>query len=93
MRRAARTDRNQTEIVRTLRQLGVSVEPIGKPVDLLVFFRGETSLMEVKSSNPDGGDHQLTKDQVEFIARWPGKVHIVRSVGEAVQALMPDACR
>lgn len=93
MRRAARTDKNQGEIVRGLRQMGVSVEVIGKPVDLLVCFRGETSLMELKSPNPDGGDHALTKDQVEFIARWPGKVHIVRSVGEAIEVLMPGITR
>lgn len=95
MRRAARTDKNQDEIVRTLRQMGVSVEIIGKPVDLLVWFRGETSLMEVKnpSRTSEQPQSRWTKDQVEFIARWPGKVHVVQSVGEAVEALMPDLCR
>lgn len=95
MRRAARTDATQTEVIRTLRQLGVSVEVIGKPVDLLVCFRGETSLMEVKAprARSEGGGHGLTKDQVEFIARWPGKIHVVKSAGEAVEALMPALCR
>jgi hypothetical protein len=46
-----------------LRRAGISVEIIGKPVDLLICCRGETSVMEIK--NPDGGD-RLTKDQIEF---------------------------
>lgn len=38
-------------------------------------------LMEVK--NPNGG--KLTKDQVEFIARWPGPIHVVETVEQALQ--------
>jgi hypothetical protein len=30
----------------------------------------------------------LTKDQVDFIARWPGKVHIAHSPEEAVAAVI-----
>jgi hypothetical protein len=85
MRRAARIDSTHSEIVRTLRQLGVSVENIKKPVDLLVCYRGETMLVEVK-----GTDGRLTKDQVEFIARWPGKVHIVRTPDDAIRAIMGE---
>lgn len=87
MRHAAKVDSNQAEIVDALRRCGVSVEIIGKPVDLLLCCRGETSLMEVK--NPDGKD-QLTKDQVEFIARWPGKVHVVRSKEEAIREVLGE---
>lgn len=85
MRRAARVDDNQDEIVAALKKCGVSVEVIKKPVDLLICHRGATALMEVK--NPDGRD-ELTKDQIEFIARWPGKVHVVRSIGEALTAVL-----
>ncbi len=85
MRRAAKQDFNQSAIIKALRLCGVSVEVIGKPVDLLICHRGETSLMEVK--NVDGGN-RLTQDQIDFIARWPGKVHIVRSEQEAVSAVL-----
>ena len=85
MRRAAKQDANQAEIVARLRQCAVSVEFIGKPVDLLICCRGETLLMEVK--NPDG-KNALTQEQVEFISRWPGKVHIVRSVDDALLAVL-----
>ena len=75
---------NQAEVIKALKACAVSVEIIGKPVDLLVCHKGETALMEVK--NPDGG--RLTKDQVEFIARWPGKLHIVKSPQEALEAVL-----
>lgn len=90
MRRAAKQDGNQGDIIKALKAAGIQVEPIGKPVDLLVCCRGETSLVEVK--NPDGRD-RLTKDQVEFIARWPGKLHIVHSADEAMRALLGDAMK
>lgn len=85
MRRAARIDDNQSAIVKALRSAGVTVEVIKKPVDLLIHYRGATAVMEVK--NPDGRD-QLTADQVQFIARWPGPVHVVRSVREALEAVL-----
>jgi hypothetical protein len=93
MRRAAKIDDNQPEIMRALKAAGIGSESIGKPVDLIVWSRafcphcrgelpdGKTELMEVK--NPEGKD-TLSKDQVEFIARWPGKIHIARSKEEAV---------
>lgn len=87
MRRAANIDKNQPAIVAALRQIGVAVEIIGKPMDLLIWHRGEYALIEIK--NPDGFD-RLTKDQVEFMARWPGKIHVVRSVEEAVRAVVGE---
>lgn len=87
MRRAAKTDHTQAAIVDALRKIGVSVEYIKKPVDLLVCHWGVTSLMEIK--NRDGKD-RLTKDQVEFIARWPGVVHVVYTPEEAIRALLGD---
>lgn len=85
MRRAAKVDDNQAGIVKALRSVGVSVEHIKKPVDLLICYRGETSLMEVK--NTDGKD-ELSREQVEFIARWPGKVHVVHGAEEAVAVVL-----
>lgn len=85
MRRAAKVDATQGDIVAALRKIGCAVEYIKKPLDLLVCFRGVTALMEVK--NYDGKD-QLSKDQVEFIARWPGKVYIAHTADEAVRLVI-----
>ena len=82
---AKKSDGNQVEIIRALRRCGVSVEVIGKPVDLLCCVRGVLHLVECKTESG-----RLTKDQVEFIARWPGKVHIVHSVDEALAAVIPS---
>ena len=84
-RRALRTDDNQVEIIRALRKCGVAVEVIGQPVDLLCCVRGVLHLVEVKAQ---GGS--LTKAQVEFIARWPSQIHIVRSPEEAIACLIPN---
>jgi hypothetical protein len=85
MRRAARVDSNQAEIIEALKRVGVSVEIIGRPVDLLVCVRGETLVLEVK--NPDGRD-RITKEQAEFIARWPGRVEFARTPEEAVRIVL-----
>jgi hypothetical protein len=89
MRHAARTDSNQVEVVKALRAIGAKVYYLKLPLDLLVWFRGETSLMEVKTE-----DGKLTKQQVEFIAEWPGTVHIVQSPQAAVAAVIgPEAMK
>lgn len=81
MRHAARTDDNHASICKALRAVGVSVEYLKLPLDLLCWFRGRTFLIEIKTE-----DGRLTKDQVEFIARWPGEIHIVRTEQEALTA-------
>lgn len=83
MRRAARTDANQAAIVSALRSVSVQVEVIKLPLDLLVCHRGETALMEVKTD-----EGHFTKGQAEFLARWPGKVYIVRSPEDAVAQVL-----
>ena len=83
MRRQARTDSNQAEICKALRDIGVSVEYLKLPLDLLICHKGETALMEIKT---DKG--RLTKDQIAFIARWPGKIPVVRSAEEAIEAVL-----
>lgn len=85
MRRAAKIDDNQPEIVKALKAIGVSVEIIGKPLDLLLCHRGETLLMEVKAS-----DGRYTEDQIKFMARWPGKIHVARSPEEAVRLVLGE---
>ncbi len=69
---AKRTDANQAEIVKTLRQAGADVydlSKVGKGIpDLLVTFNGETILMEVKQD----AKAKFTAEQLKFIANWKG---------------------
>ena len=53
--RALRVDENQKAIVKALEQVGAFVWIIGRPVDLLVGFRGMTILMEVKNPKTSYG--------------------------------------
>lgn len=68
MRRAARVDANQDQVISALRAAGAYVWIIGLPVDLLVGYKGHTVLMEVK----DGPGKRLTALQDKFFENWYG---------------------
>ena len=68
MRRAARVDSNQAQIISVLRAAGAYVWIIGLPVDLLVGYKGHTMLVEIK----DGPSKRLTALQQAFFAKWVG---------------------
>ena len=89
MRRKAKIDRNQPEIVEALRKVGALVHPMhtvgGGFPDLLVFFRGKLMLLEVKDGLAPPSQQALTPDQVKFHAAWP--VTVVRSVDDALRAI------
>ncbi len=84
--RAARVDANQAEIVRGLREFGVSVQslaPMGDGVsDLLCGWHGANYLLEIKTAKG-----KLTADEAEWIDNWRGQVAVVRTLVEALDAL------
>jgi hypothetical protein len=94
VRRAARTDGTQAEIIAALRRVGVSAEYIKQPFDLVIYNprKQETAFLECKTPRPtsEGGEHGLTKAQVEFIERWPGKVYVARSAEDAVRQVLGE---
>ncbi len=96
LRRAAKVDDNQDAIVKALRSVHVAVEIVGKPLDLSVCVKGKSGLWEtfyVEVKNPDGKD-RITKEQAEFLERWPGRVEIVRSPDEAIRKVLGEEhCR
>ena len=71
--RGRKTDANQASIMAALRQVGATVvdlSAVGRGVpDLLVGFRGNTYLLEVKNK---AGRNRLTADQDVFLAWWHG---------------------
>ncbi|CAB5207174.1 hypothetical protein UFOVP183_40 [uncultured Caudovirales phage] len=68
MRYAARVDANQEAIVSALRAAGAYVWVISLPVDILVGYKNQTYLVEIKSSSKK----RFTKLQEEFFANWLG---------------------
>lgn len=85
MRRANRRDANEREIVDALERCGLFVRRLdGGPVDLLVGWRGETWLLEVKDGHKPPGARPLTDDEADFFRLWPGaRPAVVRSIVEA----------
>ena len=86
MRWAAKTDRNQAEIVAALRQVGASVLVLSRVgqgcADLAAGIRGMTFFLEVKT---DKG--KLTENEQKFMDEWRGHYAIVRTPEEALRAI------
>jgi hypothetical protein len=86
MRRAARTDNNQHELVEALKKIGARCYYIKEPVDLVVGFRGRSILLEVKQPGK-----APSKEQREFIESWPGEIHVCHTIDEAISAVVNGA--
>lgn len=88
MRRAAKIDDNQPAIVRTLRALGFSVEPLhsvgGGVPDLLAGRRGRNHLIEVKDGSKPPSARRLTPAQIDWHEAWRGSCVVIHSEAEAV---------
>ena len=86
LRRAARVDDNQKDIVEKLRDIpGVDVDTNHN--DILVGFRGKTFWFEIKNPNTlkKNGDIRkgaVKKSQVELREGWPGHYSIVWSIDQ-----------
>lgn len=92
MRRAAKIDANQPEIVRELSARGASVQSLsgvgaGVP-DLLVGYRGVTYLLEVKDGAKPPSARELTLEQIDWHVEWRGgPCVVVNSADEALAAI------
>ncbi len=85
MRRAARVDNNQRDIVDALRKIGAKVWLIGRPVDALVAYRKQTYLMEFKNKE---WYNNLTQDQADFFDEWNGgPLLIIHTPEQAIEAI------
>ena len=76
MRRAAKIDANQEQVVQALRAAGAVVQTlaaVGKGVpDLLVGYQGKTLLLEVKDGSKPPSERRLTEDQIKWHGAWRG---------------------
>ena len=90
--RAAKADANQSEIVKALRQMGCTVQHLhmvgaGCP-DIMVGWRGETFLLEIKDGNKPPSARKKTDAQVIWHDAWRGKpVAVVCNIREALDAI------
>lgn len=91
MRRAAKVDANQAEIVQALRKVGCSVLDTsavgGGFPDLVVGCGGKTMLMEIKDGAKPPSARRLTSAQLELHAAWRGgPIAVVMDVESAIRA-------
>ncbi len=76
-------DTNESEIVEALEKVGISVERITVPCDLICGWHGETTLIEVKKD----AKAPLTRDERKFHAGFRGKIRIVWTGPMAIEAV------
>lgn len=91
MRRAARVDDNQAEIVAALRVAGCSVTSlasIGKGCpDIVVGRAGVNYLLEIKDGSKVPSKRRLTPDEQSWHGAWRGQVSVVESIADALVAV------
>lgn len=91
MRRNARVDANQPEIVKGLRRAGASVlilSNLKNCFDILVGFRGINYIMEIKDGTKAPSKRKLTEGEQKFADEWKGgKYHIVLSLQQALEII------
>jgi hypothetical protein len=87
----ARVDRNQAEIVEAFRRYGASVahtHTLGQGFpDLVVGYRGQNWLVEVKDWMKPPSQRKLTAAEQEFRDAWRGSYHVVETVGDVAAML------
>lgn len=90
MRRAARRDSNEGDIVKAMREAGACVKVINDEgtFDLLCYYNGHTLLLEIKDGAKPPSARRLTDAEQKFHDEWPGdNLHIINSVQEALDLL------
>ena len=88
-----RTDANHGDVVKALRQAGatvVSLASIGDGCpDLLVGYRAETLLIEVKDGSKPKSEQALTPDEENFRIKWEGSIiYTVNSIEQALKLII-----
>ena len=94
MRRAAKIDTNQTDIVQWLRRNGCNVlhlHTLKNCCDLLVGYKGKLYLFEVKDGNKPESQRKLTKGEQKFFDDWKGyPLHVVTNYFDCAEILEID---
>lgn len=89
LRRAAKVDRNQPEIVEAFRKMGCSVLIISQLKNCcdLIVARGKTAVIEIKDGSLPKSRRQLTEGEMDFMHSWKGLYFIVESLDDVVMVV------
>lgn len=89
--RAKKVDQNQPRIVEQLRKLHVSVQHLhtvgqGCP-DLLLGFRGNNFLVELKDPAQPNSKRILTPAEEDFFEGWYGQVNVCETIDDILKVI------
>ena len=87
-RRAARTDANQTEIVKAFRDSGwyvLIISQLKNCCDIIVSKNGRTIAVEIKDGEKVPSQQKLTKGELKFKDEWQGEYALITSVRGVLQ--------
>ena len=88
MRRAARIDENQPDIVSALEAIGCTVDSLaavgGGVPDLLVGYHGYNLLIEIKNPAKVPSQRKLTPAQITWHGAWAGQKAVIETADEAI---------
>lgn len=91
MRRRARVDANQKEIVVKLREFGCSIlhtHQLGKGApDIIIGYNNRNYLIELKDGNKSKSQQKLTPDELEFKSGWKGSYFVCNSYEQIISVL------
>ena len=93
MKRAARTDANQTEIIKAFRRMGAVVLPthqLKNAFDCLVAFQGRLYIVEIKDGNKPPSARKLTEGELLCKSKFESvgvKYNVVESIDDAIKLL------
>ena len=91
MRRAAKIDSNQNEIVEALRRCGASVlitSQLKNCFDILVGYNGINYIVEIKDGKKPPSQRKLTEGEIKFMENWKGgKYYIIESIEDAFEMI------
>ena len=83
---AKAVDANQPGVVEMLRMVGAYVHVSGEPFDLLVAYRGQWFVIEVKDGSKPPSAQKLTAKEIETLVKLRGAapVYVARNPTEAL---------
>ncbi len=89
IRRAAKVDENQGDLVDKIRSMGVSVAITSGAhdgfTDLVIGFGGITVLVEVKDGSKEPARRKLTPQQVTFHQSFKGAITVIENEEQAIE--------
>lgn len=87
-RRAARTDANQTAIVKTFRGLGwyvLIISQLKNCCDLIVSCKGRVVAVEIKDGNKPESSRRLSEGEEKFKEEWQGEYALIESIDDVLR--------